>query len=366
MPFALHTVVEPTLLLNESICKANIQRMAEKARQKKLAFYPHFKTHQSRGIGKWCSEAGLHGIAVSSVAMAEYFSNSFRDITIAVPLNIRAIPKINHLAQRTGITLMLSNVAIAKALVAHIKSPVRVFIELDAGYHRTGIEAEEKASISAIIEVLNASAFTSFRGFYIHPGNSYGLFNWKQKAAIHEKALYALRAMKETFHREGMEYRLGDTPNCSLMEDFDGVTSIGPGNYVFYDAMMAHYGNCSWTDIAVCLAAPVLETHPLRQELIVHAGAVHLSKDYFQEEDGTKNFGWLVRLTPDGWSQPIEGAFVKKLSQEHGIIHLPSAYFNEIHPGELIGILPVHSCLTASCMKGYLSNRGQYLDHAEA
>jgi hypothetical protein len=32
----------------------------------------------------------------------------------------------------------------------------------------------------------------------------------------------------------------------------------------------------------------------------------------------------------------------------------------------LIAILPVHSCITASCMKGYLTMDGRHLTHLEA
>lgn len=366
MSYDLDAIVQPTLLLNEAVCRANIRRMADKAQAKKLGLFPHFKTHQSLSIGEWCMQEGMQGIAVSSLSMAEYFANHYKDITLALPLNLRAFHRMNALAHRTGLTLMLSHEAAARALVKQITAPVRVFIELDAGYHRTGISPDAKSEIAAIIQILSTCPNTSFRGFYIHPGNSYGLDKLAAKQAIHDQALRAIADMKRIFHREGMDYRLGDTPNCTLMEDFGELTSIGPGNYVFYDAMMARYGNCSWSEIAVCLAAPVLEVHPSREEIIVHGGAVHLSKDYIEEEGGRKNFGWISTLNAQGWSEPLSGAYVKKLSQEHGILHIPKQYMGDMAPGGLLGILPVHSCLTASCMKGYLSDSRKRLDHAEA
>lgn len=366
MSFDLDAIVQPTLLLKEAVCRANIRRMADKARAKKIGLFPHFKTHQSRSIGAWCAAEGMQGIAVSSLSMAEYFAADYKDITLALPLNLRAFDRMNALAHRTGLTLLLSKEDAARALVKQIKAPVRVFIELDAGYHRTGIAPEQHGEIASIIQILSACPFTSFRGFYIHPGNSYGLDKLAAKQAIHEQALRAIADMKRIFHREGMDYRLGDTPNCTLMEDFGELTSIGPGNYVFYDAMMARYGNCSWSEIAVCLAAPILEAYPSRQELIVHGGAVHLSKDIMEEADGAKHYGWVSMLNSEGWSEPLQGAYVKKLSQEHGIIHLPKPYFDALVPGGLLGILPVHSCLTASCMKGYLSDARRRPDHAEA
>ena len=46
-------VTEPTMVLNEEVCKSNIARMAAKAKAANVVFRPHFKTHQSREIGEW-------------------------------------------------------------------------------------------------------------------------------------------------------------------------------------------------------------------------------------------------------------------------------------------------------------------------
>jgi D-serine deaminase-like pyridoxal phosphate-dependent protein len=36
-----------------------------------------------------------------------------------------------------------------------------------------------------------------------------------------------------------------------------------------------------------------------------------------------------------------------------------------VQVGDLLGILPVHSCMTADCMGAYLSLAGEWIDHAE-
>ena len=76
-------ITQPTLLLDETRCRANIRRMADKARAHGLDFRPHCKTHQSLAIGRWLREAGVEKITVSSVAMAAYFAREWDDITIA-------------------------------------------------------------------------------------------------------------------------------------------------------------------------------------------------------------------------------------------------------------------------------------------
>ncbi|MBN1327650.1 MAG: alanine racemase, partial [Candidatus Cloacimonetes bacterium] len=54
---------------------------------------------------------------------------------------------------------------------------------------------------------------------------------------------------------------------------------------------------------------------------------------------------------------------VLSLSQEHGILGMPSSQLSKIKTGDLLGILPVHSCLTADLMKGYRTITGEFIDH---
>ena len=70
-----NTIETPTLLLDAARAQRNIARMAKKARDNRLRFRPHFKTHQSAAIGEWFRQAGVSAITVSSVAMARYFAD---------------------------------------------------------------------------------------------------------------------------------------------------------------------------------------------------------------------------------------------------------------------------------------------------
>ena len=81
-------VIEPTMVLNEEICKSNIARMAQKAKAAGVTFRPHFKTHQSREIGEWFRASGVEKITVSSLNMAMKFAEwGWNDITVIFPIN---------------------------------------------------------------------------------------------------------------------------------------------------------------------------------------------------------------------------------------------------------------------------------------
>ena len=55
-----------------------------------------------------------------------------------------------------------------------------------------------------------------------------------------------------------------------------------------------------------------------------------------------------------GEAVPRERALLHSISQEHGILRVRDRpTFEAIEVGGLLGILPVHSCLTADAMRSY-------------
>lgn len=144
---------------------------------------------------------------------------------------------------------------------------------------------------------------------------------------------------------------MGDTPSCSLKEDLSDADEIRPGNFVYYDLMQEKLGSCHMQDIAVSVACPVTGIYPERNEIVIYGGAVHLSKEYL-EEDG-KYFGLAVLYDNEGWSSPLPGTRLVSISQEHGVIRTTPQFLSSIKHGDLLGILPVHSCLTANLLQDH-------------
>ena len=69
----------------------------------------------------------------------------------------------------------------------------------------------------------------------------------------------------------------------------------------------------------------------------------------------------VVKIDQVGWSDPIANTYVSALSQEHGIIKTTKALIDKINVGDILGILPVHSCLTSHQMKEYRTIDGKRL-----
>jgi len=361
MNIPLESIHKPSLLLDETICRENIRRMAEKARRLGIIFRPHFKTHQSKLIGRWFREEGVSAITVSSVTMAAYFiEDGWDDITIAFPLNIRESSQIINLSVRARLNILATMHETLEAfsgLLKESRQPIGVFIKIDTGYHRTGLEPSNEDEITKIINICNKNPLLVFKGFLTHTGQTYQARGRKEIETISREAFGQMDSLKTRFENrpESLVLSAGDTPACSLLEDFYGMDEIRPGNFVFYDVMQTFIGSCDAGSIAVCLCCPVVSKDPSRKEILIYGGAVHLSKESVIS-GGRLVFGLLCRLSDKGWSAPLKDCYVSGLSQEHGIVKVTPEVFSLITPGDLLGILPVHSCLTAQCMGSYLIN----------
>ncbi len=353
----LKTITSPTLLISKPKTLRNIERMAARAKRHKLAFRPHFKTHQSRSVGEWFRSAGVDEISVTSLRMAkECVGFGWSDVIIAMPVNPRELAAIGALSETASISVFLTDPGTAEAMKDELRSPLPYFIELNAGYGRTGVPTTD---LDVIVAIIKAAGHHPCRGFYVHSGHTYDAASQEDIGQIHTELLSELSTFRTATATmfaglsgeeliEPLEYAIGDTPACSTQENFAGITSIGPGNFVYYDLVQTGLGACTTADIAVCLAAPVVQVFPEQGKAVVHAGWVQLGKD--QLADGT--YGRLVRLNADGsWGAPTPNAAVVKLSQEHGTLSLPSAELEQLKPGDLVGILPVHACALVHGMR---------------
>ena len=355
-------IIEPTLILDEQKCRRNIQRMADKAARNKVVFRPHFKTHQSHEVGRWFRAIDVDKITVSSLNMALYFmADGWKDITVAFPMNVLEIEKINQLASSIKLNLLVESVEALRLIKDKLKYPIHLFIKIDTGYHRTGVAYNAKSQIDAIIEEIQSNAKLTFDGFLSHPGHSYDAKSTAELHNIHQDTVQKLQLLKQEYAANfpNLVLSIGDTPTCSVVEDFDGVDEIRPGNFVFYDLVMQHLGVCNYDAIAVALACPIVAIHPDRNEVIIYGGGVHFSKDVILHKKWGKYYGQVVPFQDQAWGAPLENVYIKKLSQEHGTVKCSEKFIKQCTLGSLLYVLPIHSCMSANLSKTYLttSNR---------
>ncbi len=359
---SINNITVPTLLLDKQRCLRNIERMANKATQSNTILRPHLKTPQSNGVGAWFRDFGVNKIAVSSLRMANYYAQGgWKDITVAFPLNILEINRVNELAQQVQLNLLVESEAAVSFLKSNLKTSVGIFLEIDVGYHRTGIPAENLTQITALLEQIKKNALLQFKGFLAHAGHTYKKQGWLEIEPIHRQHRQALHQLKQQFSSDFLDLILsyGDTPSCSLLDNFSDFDEIRAGNFVFYDLSQYHIGACQLDDISVAMACPVVALHPERNEIVVYGGGVHFSKDRAIHSNGFEYYGQVVNWDEPSWHIPETESYVKSLSQEHGIIKASDELMASTKIGDVLPILPIHSCMTVDLMPYYLTLSGE-------
>ncbi|HDS06202.1 MAG TPA: alanine racemase [Bacteroides sp.] len=359
----------PVLLVDRIKCLGNIEKMALMAKKHGLGFRPHFKTHQSASIGQWYKDFGVSGITVSSFRMAEYFAVAgWKDLLVAFPFSPPDLEYMVRLPADHTVSILVDSEEIFEVL-QKIRRRVSFYIDVDTGYGRTGVRSDDPEQAERIIRCSRKNRNLDFAGFYCHAGHSYKAAGADGRREIHRKALSDLAILKQQFSDLHPRVLYGDTPNCSTQENFEGVDTITPGNFVFYDLFQWSVGSCREDEIAVAMACPVVSRYPGERKLLIHGGAVHFSKEELRLEgqvvfgrgvEGCAGTGLL--FSGAGWSPMKEPVSLTEISQEHGIIRdCPPGFFDRVRIGDLLYLLPVHSCLTANLMGGYVTTEGQQI-----
>ncbi len=356
-PF-FNTIEQPVLMLDEDQAKQNIRFMVDKALKADVQFRPHFKTHQSAIIGSWFFDMGVRKITVSSVDMAEYFAdNGWTEITIAFSVNPRQVARLKRLAERVQLSLLVESVDGVRALDGIAPAQAEVWIKIDVGAHRTGMDWTGIDAVRDVCGEIRNRNHLKLAGLLTHSGHTYAAHSKQEIIALFREGVERLISLKSRLAVLGysdLRISVGDTPGCTLCDDFQGVDEIRPGNFIFYDVHQFLLGVCTFDQIAVAAACPVVALHPERDEVVIYGGAIHLSKD-LNIVGGIFNYGLISLPGSKRWGEQVEGAFVSSLSQEHGIVHYPHSAM-DAHPlkvGDIVFVLPAHSCLTVQALGEY-------------
>ncbi len=363
---SLASLPTPALLLDRDILQRNIDAMAAKARRLGVRLRPHIKTHKCIEIGKLQRDAGARGITVATIVEARDFAAAgFDDITWAVPLPLSRLAEVIELARRITLRVLVDSEAAAAALDAAARAAglkVHVWLEVDCGYHRSGVDPA-RAGSAALAARLARSDGLEFDGILTHAGHSY-------HAKTRDELCRIARQEREEMVRFAGQLRaagvrvpsvsIGSTPSMAAHDDLAGIDEVRPGNYAFYDYMQAAAGVCRPEDVAVSVLATVISHQPGAGQVIVDAGALAMSKDLGHGAD----FGRARGLGPLYAS--VAGAALDPdvslvaVSQEHGFVagRTPAAVEGRFAVGEPVRIMPNHSCLTAAMFDAYHVTRG--------
>ena len=337
--------------------------MAGRARRFGVRFRPHFKTHQSREIGRLFREFEVTAITVSSVDMASYFAaDGWTDILIAFPFNVREAGELRGLSAGRSIGVLVESPGPLAAVARNAAAPIDVWIKIDVGANRAGADHDDGDLLARICRETVRHPQLRLRGLLTHNGRTYAARTLDALVRSHDGAMRKMRQARRTLDGlgfPGLEVSVGDTPSCSRLDDFGGADEIRPGNFVLNDVTQLELESCAESGIAAAVACPVVSVHPARSEAVIYGGAIHLSKDDVLTKNGERIYGRVALPRGNGWGRMLPATSVVAVSQEHGIVRTTPTLLRRIKAGHLVYVLPAHSCLTVDKFAEYVGFDGR-------
>jgi D-serine deaminase-like pyridoxal phosphate-dependent protein len=349
----------PCLLLDLDVVERNLRRMAERAAALGVALRPHVKTHKCIELAERQRALGAAGMTVSTLYEARVFAgHGFTDITWAFPVILSRLAEVRELASRVTLRVVADSPKAVDALArtAVRDRPLHVWLKVDCGYHRAGVDpaAPESAALAAQIA---GSPALFFDGILSHSGHAYHGRSREEIAAIAEEERAVMTGFAARLRAAGIPVpavSVGSTPAMSAVARLDGVSEARPGNYVFHDFTQVALGSCAVRDCGVTVLASVVSHRPGDERAVVDAGALALSKDTGPDPPERETMGEIFGDYGAGSLHPH--LRLVSLSQEHGMV--TAADGDGLPVGTRVRILPNHSCLTVACFDEYHVVRG--------
>ena len=354
-PQTIDDLPTPALILDRAVLRRNLRRMSDRLRKAGVALRPHLKTAKSVTIGRMAVEGHDGRITVSTLAEARYFAQGgFRDILYGVgivPSKLAAVTELRR--QGVDLRIVTDNLPVARAIADAGRSgdTFSVFIEIDSGGGRAGLPWPELPGLLDIGRVVHNAPNVELAGVMTHAGHSYHESTPEGIAAVAEQERKAIVGAADKLRAAGLPCPIvsgGSTPTAVHCRDFAGITEMRPGVYVFNDLDQEFIGSCRPADLALSVLASVIGHYPHRNQFLIDAGALALSKDISAQEFQPKvGFGTIA-------DAPAKEMAVVACSQEHGFVGADDPIpFGNLPIGSRVRVWPNHACITAAAYDRY-------------
>ena len=327
----------PALIIDLPTVRRNIARLADYGRTHNLAIRPHTKTHKSIRMARLQLEAGAAGLTVAKVGEATTMAQAGRDLFLAYPaLDPWRRERLAALAKTHALRVGLDSIEAADLIGEAARAAgatVGVLVDLDVGFHRTGVQSP--ADALALAQHVDRSAGLRFDGIMCYPGHlkqSPEELTTKWFPGIQQ----TLAETIDLFRRHGLEVKVvsgGSSPTAYLSHHIPAITEIRPGTYIYNDMNMVSCGYATLADCAAQLTCTVVST-AVPGKFVIDAGSKSLTSDRRAVNPDTAGHGHVAEYP---------GATIVRLSEEHGEVKLPDGSPSP-RIGERVHVIPNHIC----------------------
>jgi len=326
----------PYLVIDATIVRRNLRRMAEYTQAHGLLLRPHIKTHKSRELAALqLSEGGATGLTVAKLGEAEVMADAADDLLLAYPIVDRQKAETAaRLAAKIQLRVAIDSKVSAQVLSAAATaagSTIGILVDLDVGLHRTGVQTPQEAVDLA--KAVDVARGLRLDGLFFFPGHL-------PAAPQHQiDSLLAIGALLgetlEPWRKAGLSAAVvsgGSTPSAYNSHHIGHLTEIRPGTYIFNDMNCVRGGCAKLEDCAARIVASVVST-AVPGQVVLDAGSKTLASDLCGP----------VPNSGHGHIVDFPQAKIVKLSEEHAQVDVSGC---DAAPqlGARVTIVPNHIC----------------------
>jgi D-serine deaminase-like pyridoxal phosphate-dependent protein len=340
----------PSLVVDAATVERNLERMQNYCDQHSLRLRPHTKTHKSIRMAQRQIAHGANGLTVAKVGEAEQMSAASPDLFIAYPaIGPRRMERLERLARalaetaqgRIAVGVDSREAAEGLAPVGRKAGlPIGIMVDLDVGFHRTGIESSDRAV--ELCAWVSQQDGLEFRGLMCFPGHILPAASQESWNHYHDTIAGVVERLKGL----GIEVPVvsgGSTPTAKESHRNPILNEIRPGTYIYNDGNEVALGVASIEDCAARIAATVVSV-PTKNKFILDAGSKTLSSDR-NCVDPDAGFGKVMEY-PE--------AKVSRLSEEHGEVVFPESYTgHRPRVGDRVWVIPNHICVCVNLQNSF-------------
>ncbi len=289
-----HDVVTPALILDLTVARRNIRKMADMLKGKPAKIRPHIKVHKSPDLARMQVDAGAIGISTATVWEAVVMVGSGLDgiFIVNTVAGREKLAAIAGVARDANVMLAVDDAdnaaEVAKAATA-AGSTVGVLIEVDTGMDRAGVDTEAEAvELAKRLVDLKGVRLLGVTGYEGHCSLTPEA---KLRAERQDVAMTFLTQTAATLRAKGFPCPIvsaGGTATWNLTASDPNVTEIQAGSYAVMDNF--HKPMAGEFEHAVTVLATVISRPPDR--VIVDAGNKSLGAPALSTIAGHDNAGF--------------------------------------------------------------------------
>ncbi len=346
----LARLLSPSLLLFRELLDKNIETMIGIAGSPER-LRPHCKTHKMAEVTRIELAKGIRKHKCATFAEAQMLADAgVNDVFLAYnPVGPNIDRAVEFLRRFPDVTLSVTAdhpqaVAALSRAVAVSGNTIEVLLDVDVGFHRTGIVPGD-AAVDLYRQIANSPGLRP-GGLHAYDGHHHQPSRKEREQAV-EADWQTVRTFRDRLVQEGLPVQrivVGGTPTFPIhAANRDPAIEIAPGTCVLHDAGYGEsYPEMNFSPAVVLLTRVV--SRPSADRLTLDLGSKAVATD---PPVGRR---LTVPELPEA-KQVVH-------NEEHLVLETPRA--NEFNPGDALLAIPRHICPTVALHKDvYVISEGR-------